>query len=325
MLVERTVRSFDATPIHATSEGCGPTVVLCDGLGCDGFIWRYLRPVLAQSFRVVHWNLRGHGKSGTPNDLDTLGIESARRDLMAVLDEFQVERAVLMGHSMGVQVACELALRHPERVVALVAICGAYGEPLSTFHNASLVGRLWPWVSSATTRFPSAARWFWRRTLASEVLYQYATAFEVSGPLVKRADFQPYFDHLLRMDVEVFVRTLAAAQQHNVEDELERIEIPTLVIGGSNDTFTPAWIARRMASLVPGAELLVVPGGTHVTPIELPEILWLRLEAFLAQHGLAERAPVPVPAPISVDERVASKTTRRKRRKARLGAIEQSE
>ncbi len=319
MLDERMVTSFDGTPIYASSEGDGPAVVLCDGLGCDGFIWRYLRPALLTSYRVVHWNLRGHGQSGTPEARDALGIEASRQDVMAVLDAFGLDRVALGGHSMGVQVTCEVALRHPERVAALVSICGAYGQPLTTFHNVNLLGRIWPWVNGATARFPEAARWLWKKTLASELLYRYATAFEVSAPLVERRDLQPYFDHLLRMDVEVFARMAAAAERHSVEDELERIVAPTLVIGGAKDTFTPTWIARRMARLVPGAELCVLPGGTHVAPIELPEMLWLTLEPFLHRHLPRDERSRPL------DEAQATTPAPRRRRRTARAPLESTE
>src|SRR6202012_4656449 len=95
---------------------------------------------------------------------------------------------------------------------------------------------------------------------------------------------KPYFAHLAGMDPDIFIQVLHAAQAHSVEDLLVDVRAPTLVITGERDTFTPMWLSLRMQQLIPGAELLVVPGGSHVAPIEIPELILLRLDRFLPQH-----------------------------------------
>ena len=92
-----------------------PALVLSDGVGCDGFIWKYLRRSLAD-YRVVHWNYRGHGRTPRPRDPGRISMPDFADDLAAVLDDCGAERAVLFGHSMGVQVSLETYRRHRDRV-----------------------------------------------------------------------------------------------------------------------------------------------------------------------------------------------------------------
>ena len=286
MARERFIRSADGTELYTRSAGKGLTVLLIDGIGCDGFIWRHIEADLVRSHRVIRWHHRGHGRSKTPEDLSRLGMDALLEDLQAVLDAYEVDRAVLIGHSMGVQIVLDFAIRHPGRVYGLVPICGSYGRVLDTFHDNGLAGSLFPSLRDLVFKHPDWAQWLWSTLLPTEVVYLYATFAEVKGSLVRRDDFKPYFDHLATMDARVFFRMLDEVRRHTVEDQLQKVSVPTLVIAGDRDTFTPVWLSRRMARLIRGAELLIVPHGSHATPLEMPELIELRLERFLVEKIL---------------------------------------
>ncbi|MEO0813625.1 MAG: alpha/beta hydrolase, partial [Myxococcota bacterium] len=116
---------------------------------------------------------------------------------------------------------------------------------------------------------------------------EFARRNEMNARRVAIDAVQPYFEHLAGMDVRVFLRTLSYLRDHSVEGALERIQVPTLVIAGELDTFTPVWLSRKMARMIPQAELLVVPNGSHVAPLEEPELVGERVRGFLAQHQSA--------------------------------------
>jgi len=114
---------------HGESEQQLTPVLLCDGIGCDGYVWRYLRPDLPERFGL-HPHYRGHGRTAAPKDPTHVSIEDLADDMASVLDDALVDRAVLVGHSMGVQVALETYRRHASRVAGLVLLCGAASHPL---------------------------------------------------------------------------------------------------------------------------------------------------------------------------------------------------
>jgi len=277
------IRSFDNTEIYVTSEGRGTPIILSDGIGCDGFIWRYLKPFLKNCFHVIHWHYRGHGLTKSHHEAPA-DIATLRRDLLAVMDELKLPQAVLLGHSMGSQLILDFAINHPERVLGIVPICGGYGRPLETFHDRNKAARIFPIMRDLILKFPRLSQNLWSPILRSSIAYLVATTFEVNGKLVQRADFAPYFQHLSTIDVRIFVRMLDSLAAHTVEDRLNEIQAPTLIIAGEKDSFTPAWLSHRMEMLIPKAELLLVPGGTHTTPIEIPELVQLRLDKFLTTH-----------------------------------------
>jgi pimeloyl-ACP methyl ester carboxylesterase len=284
----------DGTRIAWSEAGRGrPPVVLADGIGCAGFIWRHLAPELAGAHRVLHWNYRGHGRSEPPRDERRVGVDDCVDDLLAVLDAAGVERAVLAGHSMGVQVCLEAHRRAPDRVAALLLVCGSYGRPIDTFHDSPVLKIALPFARAAVERWPGLARLLFRTVVPTELSLRYALAFEVDRRFVPRADVERYLADLAAIDPLVFVRMLAAASAHDAFEHLGRVDVPAMVVAGERDTFTPTWLSVKMHHAIPGSELLVLPGGTHVGPLEQPELLGLGVRKFLRDHfaeGAGDRA-----------------------------------
>jgi len=281
-VVEQYIESFDGTRLFTSTSGEGPIpVVLCDGLGCDGFIWQHLRPVFEDRCTFYHFHYRGHGLSALPAVANALTVRDLRSDLKAVMDHYCLDRAVLMGHSMGVQVILDMAIHHPERILGLVPSCGSFGHPLDTFHNTDLMGRVLPYLRKMLKISQRVAQKFWSKSLTTEIAYQFAVNLEVNGKVLRREEFAPYFRHLAMMDVGVFLGIVEGMSDHSCEPFLDCIKVPTLVVAGQYDTFTPAFLSEKMVRLIPNSELLMIPGGTHVAPIEIPELLHLRLRDFL--------------------------------------------
>jgi pimeloyl-ACP methyl ester carboxylesterase len=245
---------------------------LLDGVGCDGYAWRHLRRALGDR-ALVHPHYRGHGRSSPPRDRARVSIEDLADDVAAVLDDAGVARAALCGHSMGVQVALETYRRHRERVAGLVLVCGASSNPLRTFRGTATLERLLPDVQRWLSRAPRAVNRVLRAVVPTRLSFEIAKRLEINGELVDPADFMPYLEGLARIDVTLFAAMLAAAGTHSADDLLPSIDVPTLVIAGSRDGFTPPDRSVAMAQAIPGARLLLVEEGSHTTPIERPELV----------------------------------------------------
>jgi pimeloyl-ACP methyl ester carboxylesterase len=292
----------DGARIYFQVHGEGsPAIVMCDGVGCDGFAWRYLLPQLKRQHRVIRWHYRGHGLSGIPDDKDRIGFQYTADDLARVLDVAEAQQAVVFGHSMGVQVALEFHRRHASRVLALALLCGSYGNPLDTVHDDTLLRRAFPFIRASVERFPNLARRLSQGMMRTELALQLALTLELNRKLLRRQDLIPYFDHLARMDPLCFVRTLESLAEHSAWDHLPHIEVPTLIVGGEADRFTPLWLSRRMAESIRGSEFLIVPQGSHTAPLEQPELVGQRVERFLRQRvlprlALGESGPQARPA-----------------------------
>lgn len=277
----RFVRAADDTRLFVGVRGEGETtVVLNDGIGCEGFVWRYLQPHLAERFRVVHWHYRGHGRSGPPLDRTRLTIEALADDLQRVLDSEDVERAILIGHSMGTQVNLEAFRLASERVQGMVFLCGSWGRVTHTFHGSDVLSQILPVVRERARKHRGFARALWGRIPAS-VAYRVARlSGEVDAVTIREEDFKNYWEHIAVMDPDVFLQLLEAAGEHSAEDLLSRVNVPSLVVAAERDTFTPSSLAEEMAEKI-GCDLFMIRGGSHAAPVEQPMTVQLRVDKYL--------------------------------------------
>jgi pimeloyl-ACP methyl ester carboxylesterase len=277
------VSSTDGTRLFYSDADSGDArtpVALCDGIGCDGYVWRYLRLDLAPR-RTIHGHYRGHGQSQQPRDVRRVTVPDLTDDVVAVLDDAGISRAVLVGHSMGVQVALETWHRHRDRVAGLVLICGASAHPLRTFRGVRTLEDLLPFVERTVMRAPRVINRLTRTLLPTSLSLAIAGHLEINRKLVQSSDFMPYLEGLARMDVRVFVSMLAAVGQHSADAFLPHIDVPTLIVSGLRDGFTPAALSREMAKRIPGAHLMEVEDGTHTAPIERPVEIDAQISEFL--------------------------------------------
>lgn len=266
----------DGSPIYYRVTGQldgGLTVVLSDGIGCDGYVWKYLERALADEARVVHWHYRGHGRTPEPRDRSRVSMADLADDLAAVLDSVGVERAALFGHSMGVQVCLETFRRHRDRTAGLVLLCGAYGTPLRTFRGRRTLEAALPWIAFGVNRAPRLVSAVWRNVVPTRLAYAIAKRVEVNPELIQLEDFMPYLEHIARVDLPLFLTMLAHAGRHTARELLPAIDVPALVVAGDRDGFTPRELSEEMHRQIPAAELLVVEGGSHTAPIERPQLV----------------------------------------------------
>jgi pimeloyl-ACP methyl ester carboxylesterase len=276
----------DGSPLFYESwgeRGERSPVLLCDGIGCDGYVWRYLRQDLTERFGL-HPHYRGHGRTAPPRDPRRVTIEDLADDIACVLDDALVDRAVLIGHSMGVQVALETYRRHPDRVAGLVLVCGASSHPLKTFRGSGTLEDLLPMIERWIHRVPRVVNRLTRTLLPTRLAYEVASRLEIRRELVEPSDFMPYLEGMARIDTRLFVAMLSSAGQHSADDLLPDVKVPTLVIAGERDGFTPAERSRAMAAAIPGAELLEIPNASHTAPIERPHLVDSTIREFVARR-----------------------------------------
>jgi pimeloyl-ACP methyl ester carboxylesterase len=290
------VSQLDGSPLFYETwgeRGARAPVLFCDGIGCDGYVWRYLRNDLADRF-ALHPHYRGHGRTSAPRDPERVTIEDLADDVACVLNDALVERALLIGHSMGVQVSLETYRRHRDRVAGLVLVCGAPSHPLRTFRGSATLEHLLPTIQKWILRAPGIINRVTRAVLPTRLAYEVASRLEIRRELVEPADFMPYLEGMAHIDSRLFIAMLAAAGRHSAEDILPDIAVPTLVITAARDGFTPPERGRAMADAIPDAELLEIPNASHTAPIERPHLVDWTIRDFVARRIDAASGTRPV-------------------------------
>lgn len=279
------ITSFDGTELAVDALGdAGPLLVLANGLGGSFPAWRPVLPALTAGRRIVSWDYRGLYRSGAPAARGAVTIEDHARDLAAVLAWAGGGPAVVVGWSMGVQVAVEFALASPAEVAGLVLVAGAPGDPLAGVlgwrGNRWLVPPVTRAVEAAALPFGLAARAVLPRRGVPAAL----RTLGVVAPSCDLSVFGDLAGAFSRLDWRVYMRTIRAMGRHDAWPRLGAVTAPTLVVGGDHDLFLPVRAVEELAAAIPGADLLVVPGATHYLPLEFPDLLADAISGFLAER-----------------------------------------
>ncbi len=284
----------DGVEIYWRAVGQGPWITCCNGVGVSTFFWKYVTEQFADRYTVILWDYRGHGCSQRgldPHQTD-MRVERHASDLSSVLHSVsqslglsQVPKSLVIGHSMGCQVALELRRQQPELVHALVLMLGTAGKTLSTFFD-------WPhspilFKAAHTTLFRAGPRAndFIRPLLESPLALSFATRFSLVDPYYTRSeDFLPYLEHLATLDFRLFIENVCRLNDHDAWTVLPELDRPLLVFAAENDKFTPMWCSEKIVTDTPGAELMVLADASHAALIEQPATINHRLERFIRER-----------------------------------------
>jgi pimeloyl-ACP methyl ester carboxylesterase len=229
-------------------RGSGPGVLFIGGLGDPAESWQAQVDGLADRYTAIAFDNRGAGTSPLPAD-GPLTTASMADDAADVLRGLGVERAHIAGFSGGGMVAQELALRHPELVRSLV-LNGTFAcfDALARRQVAS-----WRWIPEHA---PSE-----RAFLELFLTFIYTNRFHESGAVDRIIDEMLADPHA--QTIEGFQAQIDAYAAHDARDRLPTIDVPALVLSGSEDLNAPRRFGDELVSLIPGARHVIIDGGGH--------------------------------------------------------------
>ncbi len=246
--------------IYYETSGSGEPLVLISGLGYPLWQWHKMIPILAEHFRVIAFDNRGVGQTDKP-----AGPYSARMlaaDTAGLLEALGVEKAVVMGHSMGGFVAQAMALDFPEKVGKLVLCSTNFGGP----RHAPITPEAWAVLSDTTsdplTRFTNGLKVSttpgWAESHPDEV--QAWVRWRIANPL----DLAGY-------QSQIAIGLGLVAEAASFENKLPGVRVPALVLFGAHDKVVPPANADLLAAKLPDARIVILPDAGHFFPIETPE------------------------------------------------------
>jgi pimeloyl-ACP methyl ester carboxylesterase len=261
----------DGGSLHVVERGRGRPVVLLHGVTLQWWVWGAQFNTLADRYRVLAWDMRGHGRSTAGRDGVTL--EAVADDLATLLEDLDLHDALVVGHSMGGMALGRFCVRHPdlmhERCAGLMFLATSAAPvalPAIVGGGAGLVN-LAQRFTTAGMRAPRL-RYGWPDTAATALFLRAAFGRRASGRAV---------DEVRRMIAELPPETAveagSAIASHDVREDLHHVEVPSLVVVGDADLLTPPAHARGVAAAVPGSQLRVLAGVGHQVMQEDPEAL----------------------------------------------------
>jgi pimeloyl-ACP methyl ester carboxylesterase len=234
-------------------SGHGPTLLLSHGYGSTRHMWDDQHRAYADRWRVVSWDMRGHGQTESPADAGQYSAALTVADMRALLQHVGAERAIIGGLSLGGYVSLAFALAHPELTQALVICDSGPG-----YRNAEARGQ---WNARAHER---------------------AANLEARGldALARNSRETQQAVHRSAQGLAHAARGMLAQEGSLVIDGLAGIRVPTLVIVGDQDQPFVA-PSEYMAKKIPGARLAVIPGAGHSSNLDQPEVFNRVVREFL--------------------------------------------
>jgi len=246
----------DGVSLHYRQDGLGKPLIFLHGLLTSSHLWRNVTPGLTYGNTIYGLDLMGSGLSEKPQN-QTYSIDTYVNQLSKFIEGFHLEKPIIAGHDIGGSIAALYTIRNPGKVQKLVLL----NAPLYPGHSAPGLGLLKiPLIGGMLTN-----DWFLQRTLHGGVekpqsmpdslVSQYLAPYQ-SDPGARVA--------LLKQVKEL---NLDAALEKEVVPNLPKLQVPTLIIWGDRDTYTPLDIGKEVKKNLPGSELYVVLQTQHY-PIE---------------------------------------------------------
>ena len=260
------IHQIRGLPLHYRDDGRGPPVLMLHGLGNSGQDWEFQVPALLKAgYRVIRPDFFGFGQSARPDS--GYGPVPMAQDMLHLLDDLMIERAHLVGYSMGGAVAYQLAVDEPERWISLAII-----NSVPSFVPQRLHDHWQFWSRHVLSRFLGMQR---MAEMVTQRLFGHMP--ELAAKMLPR-----YADN----DVAVYRHMLGALTGWDVRCRLARIACPVLVMAAEQDYFRLEDVQQTL-QLLPQAELQVIEGTRHGLPMERPEIVNQALLALFSRSSTA--------------------------------------
>ena len=239
--------------LYFEDSGSGTPILLTHGFGASTGMWRGQVEAFQDRYRLIPWDMRGHGQTECPLDPTHYSQALTDDDMAALLDHLEIDKAIIAGHSLGGFMSLSFNVAYPDRVKALVLQgCG----PGYRREEPRLA-----WNERAERR---------ARTLEEGGLAALGGGAEVGESVQGSAE-----------GLAQAARGILSQVDSRVMDSLKTIAVPTLVICGDEDKpYVDG--ARYMGERIPGATYVPVPGAGHGVNIEKPDVVNAALESFLA-------------------------------------------
>ncbi len=237
----------DGLNMYYEVHGEGKPLLLISGLGNDLNGWALQIPEFAKKYRVIAFDNRGSGRTDAP-DL-RYSIQMMAEDTIGLMDALGIEKAHVLGVSMGGYIAEELAIGYPRRVGSLILMTtsvGPYMLKISVLQN---------WARQALRDMsPMTFFQIMLPFMFNDRSFETPGVLEMAvGTIAGHSSTPPH----------ILARQMTACVEHDARDRIGQIAAPTLVLAGKGDPFIPFSLSEELAASIPNARLRVLDGGGH--------------------------------------------------------------
>lgn len=202
-------------------------------------------------------------------------------DLCAFLS---IPKAIMLGHSMGVNVCLQLAKDYPKLVSGMVLISGTFINVKDVMFDTNLMEFIMPVANYGMEKYPDIVRKIWSTGGMNPILRDLIHRSGFNYGKVSKEFVEIYMNRVGQLGIDIFFQLFNEMTNQNIIGFLEKMDMPTLIMGGHKDSVIPNHLQRTLASLIPNSETYFMKDGSHVPQADFPEMVNERIDLFINQH-----------------------------------------
>ena len=267
-----------------TIDHSKPILVFNYGLVCSNHHWKFQTEYFDnKGYQILIHDYRGHFQSTGSHDVKKITFPQMAKDVSDLCAFVGIDKAVMLGHSMGVNICLQLAKDFPELVSGMILISGTFINVKDIMFDTNLMEFIAPIAALGLEKYPELFKKIWAsggiNPLVREIIH--TTGFNRSK--VSREFIEIYLNRVGQLGADVFFQLFNEMTRQNITGSLERMNMPSLVMGGHKDNVIPNHLQRTLASLLPHSETYFMKDGSHVPQADFPDMVNERIELFLQQ------------------------------------------
>ncbi len=262
-----------------------PVLVFNYGLVCSNHHWKFQLDYFDQlGYSILIHDYRGHFQSSGIHDLKKITFPQMAKDIHDLCLYHSVEKAIFLGHSMGVNVCLQIARDYPNLVEAMVLISGTFMPVKDIMFDSNIMEFVAPFCAAGLSKYPQVFNKLWASSGANPLVRQIIHSSGFNKEKVSKEFIEIYLNRMGQLGADLFFQLFNEMTKQNITSSLDRMKMPVLVMGGEKDNVIPNHLQRTVASLLTNSETYFLIEGSHVPQADYPTLVNERIDLFFHQR-----------------------------------------
>ena len=259
-----------------------PLLIFNYGFLCSNAHFKYQIPFFEKKgWPILIHDYRGHFSSSGIENIDSCDFKNINDDLTELVLFIGLKKNIMIGHSMGVNITLEFALRSPELIHKMILISGTILPPQDIMFSSGIMGSLIPYIKKFKKNYPYLHKKGWENAFMMPLLRKIIHYGGFNTKKVSEEFIHLYMKRIGELHPELFFKLMNEMQGHDIVNHLQEIHTPALIIGGDKDMIVPDYLQRILQKHLKNTEIYIVKDGSHVPQVDFPDSVNQRIMLFI--------------------------------------------
>lgn len=256
------------------------SIIFVNGLFSTESYFKYIIKKFKNDYKIITFDLRGHQHSSEIKDYTTATIENCSKDISFLMKHLKLQKSHFIAFSLGVQILLDFYEHNPRKCKSLSLISGPYENPFGSLYGIKTPKIIWKSFFKFSIN---------QKAQIISKLYQGFFYTPLAHPLAKisqstranKSDMIAFYNHQKSVNMKCAMNLAKSSIDHSAKNTLDKINVPTLIIGGNKDGLTPSSLSKKMHEMIHNSKLKIFDKGTHTTIVEYPREINKEISQFL--------------------------------------------